>query len=635
MPNNCFPYFLAFILLLFSLHSCQLLDDTSIKESDPALTNAILVCVESEKIAIDTLDFYSGQALALANKYGSDLEKKYANFYRGLYFSYINVLDSSNYYNELILATSTITPDTLYIQNRALLQKGTNLYKQAKYKDALAWYFSIYPSFENGSDTKSFLRLLNNIGLCNIELQRYEESIRWFKKMLSYDLKNKPVFEATAVYNIADAYANLKQFDSSLVYCNNAITLSTINHLILLKANTLNTLAKIYTAQGNLLQAKDLVEQSLAIHRNNKFTYYVISDLNQLVLINIKLNDYAKAEAISLEALALTEENELESQMYYTYNILVEIYLQQKNYKKAAFYSQKALNALLKTNEAASAKSIAEMEVKYETAKKEQKIQEQSFQLQKKNNIIIGTLLLSLILILIALLIFRSYRYKQKQQLQHAIIHEQAETTKAIIKAEEQERSRVSQLLHDGVGQLLSGLKMNLQVLEERIDLGEHRTIYTNSMRLLNDAVSEIRDVSHDMQPNYILQLGLGNALLSLTEKLDNRRLHFEQHIDPAINNISGEIQLMVYRIMQECINNTLKHAQASQVHINLDIVNKQLIAVYKDNGKGFDLSNIPENKSIGLSNMRSRIRYLKGKHKLQSVINQGTIFSFEIPVNQ
>lgn len=597
------------------------------------IRNALEICKSLEKIPSDTLNKYSQQAYTLAKVHGSEQDLLYATFYRAQYFSVIGNFDSTSFYNETIIETPIIDNDSLQIKERSLILKGTNLYRQGKLNEALDWYFTIYPQIEKSGSTIELLRLFNNIGVTNQGLLRYTEAIRWFKKMLEYDLSDKRNFEAVANYNISDCYINIKQIDSAILYCNKAIEISNEENILIIKANSLNTLAKIKTNQNKIEESKELVLKALEIHRAEHAYFYIVSDLAQLSEIYSIAKNFQEAERVGLEAIKIAKEYQLDAQIYGVYDILMEHYKLNHNYAKALELSGDLVSWLRTYNQESSTKAFAEMEVKYETAKKEQQIKDQELQLQQKNNILIGSIALLIIIILLGIIVFRSYRYKQNQKLHQAIIQEQAEATSAIIKAEEAERNRMSQTLHDGVGQLLSGLKMNLQALHERVDFQEHEKIYNNSISLLNDAVQEIRNVSHQMQPNHIINLGLQKALQGIINKLEAEQLHFTLDISDDVLIIHKDIQLILYRIFQECIHNTVKHANASEITIQLKLNAKQLIGLYNDNGVGMTHDSNNPHKGIGLSNIYSRLRYLQAKYDIVATPNKGFQLSFQIPI--
>ncbi len=438
----------------------------------------------------------------------------------------------------------------------------------------------------------------------------------------------------TAALNIADAYVSVGGLDSATKYATIALDLAKETKYLVIHANALNTLGKIYTSKNQLAQAEDMVIQSMAIRKKIGNPYYVVADQVQLSDIYFRMGKFEKSKSNALTALQLAQENKIETQDYAIYTTLFNSFYGNGEYKSAADYGRQIIDILYANSNKMSAEAFAELEVKYETAKKEQQIQEQQFEIEKKNTTIMVTVIVIILICLLGFIIFQFLRYQQKQKLQAIIIKEQDDAARAVISAEEHERSRMSQTLHDGVGQLLSGLKMNLGALEERVNFKEHQSIFQKSIALLDESIAETRSVSHQILPNNIIRMGLGNALKSLIEKIDQDKVEISLSVDGMQKDILPDTQLMVYRIIQESVHNAMKHANAQNIDIAIHVKEQILSAQVSDNGIGFDSEILKKESGIGLGNIATRIRFLKGTYSIKSKINQGTTLAFEVPLN-
>lgn len=256
-----------------------------------------------------------------------------------------------------------------------------------------------------------------------------------------------------------------------------------------------------------------------------------------------------------------------------------------------------------------------------------------SLKIQQKNKQIVYGLIAFVLLAALGFLYFNKLKMEQRAKLQEARIDEQDKAARAIISAEENERSRMSQNLHDGLGQLLSATKMNLQAAIENLPEGEKsRKIYSNSLELIDESIAEMRSVSHEMVTNHVIRNGLANALKELVEKIDSNKLKVTLEVDGLMQDVNREIQLIVYRIFQESVHNVVKHAAASRIDIRLNVLQNSLWASVSDNGRGFDMASVKTRKGIGLDNIETRIKFLKGTYKIKSTPGEGTTLEFEIP---
>jgi signal transduction histidine kinase len=151
---------------------------------------------------------------------------------------------------------------------------------------------------------------------------------------------------------------------------------------------------------------------------------------------------------------------------------------------------------------------------------------------------------------------------------------------------------------------------------------------------ILSDAIADVRTLSHQMMPNMLIKNSLANALRDLIEKTSTPKLAVNLQIEGLETEVEQNIQVTLYRIIQECINNTVKHSGADKIDISVRQSDKKITTEIKDNGKGFNPLKISENKDgIGLQNMKARIKMLKGKMRIDSAADRGTQVFIEIPI--
>ena len=278
---------------------------------------------------------------------------------------------------------------------------------------------------------------------------------------------------------------------------------------------------------------------------------------------------------------------------------------------------------------------ISEIQTKYETEKKEQTIALQDSQLSKKNYVIGGILVILVFSTLLSYSYYNRNRLKHQAKLQEAIIHQQELATHAVIEAEERERKRIAGDLHDGVGQIMSAAKMNLSMMSSELSFSnkEQKLAFDKAMDLVDEGCREVRTVSHNIMPNALLKSGLTSAIREFVNKLDQRVIKVNLYSEGLNERIDTKTESVLYRIVQESVNNVIKHSGAEALDISLIKDEDGISVTIEDNGKGFDTSDKDKFSGIGMRNIQSRVDYLKGTVEWDSAPGKGTVVAIHIPL--
>jgi signal transduction histidine kinase len=198
----------------------------------------------------------------------------------------------------------------------------------------------------------------------------------------------------------------------------------------------------------------------------------------------------------------------------------------------------------------------------------------------------------------------------------------------AIINTEENERKRFAKDLHDGLGPLLSTVKMSLSSLTGRISNPSDKNILNNTNHLVNEAINTIKDVSNNLSPHVLSNFGLASAIGAFTTKINQTKtveIDFKTNMEGY--RLESDMEVVLYRAVCELINNTLQHSGASKIDIELNKHEKFVTLHFYDNGRGFDTStlNKEDHKGMGLSNIETRVRSVEGVFILESTPGKGT----------
>ncbi len=207
-----------------------------------------------------------------------------------------------------------------------------------------------------------------------------------------------------------------------------------------------------------------------------------------------------------------------------------------------------------------------------------------------------------------------------------------------IIQTEEKERKRFAKDLHDGLGPLLSSVKMSVSSLAQMKQDDASREIVENTELVINEAIKSLKEISDNLSPHILNNFGLVRALNNFSNKINiAKTIRINLISDLKDERFESNVEVALYRVICELINNTIKHAQAKKIDIQITRENEFLSVVYKDDGKGFDMSKVlekPASSGMGFSNIYSRINSLKGEISIESEPRKGTVAIIKVLIN-
>ena len=223
------------------------------------------------------------------------------------------------------------------------------------------------------------------------------------------------------------------------------------------------------------------------------------------------------------------------------------------------------------------------------------------------------------------------FKYIDRLNRQRSLLNKRILT--AVLRTEEKARSRFSKELHDGLGPLLSSAKMSLTALSREEHNAEQQEIIANTTYVIDEAIRSLREISNNHSPHVLNDFGLARGVQNFIDKsaaMHDVKIRFT-------TNLRGErydtdIEVILYRVICELINNSLKHSGATQITISLIHADDMLRLDYRDNGCGFDIS-AQEQQGMGIVNIRSRIRSLKGSMEMKSMPGKGMAAQIEIHI--
>ncbi len=257
---------------------------------------------------------------------------------------------------------------------------------------------------------------------------------------------------------------------------------------------------------------------------------------------------------------------------------------------------------------------------------------------RKKNFLIAGISMLTIFLLIVFVLWQRSNR--QRQRLQQETINNfqqkiEIASLQATINGAEKERGRIARELHDGIGGLLAAAKMNFELVKSTYHL-HNKTDFTDGLQLLSTAASELRKTAHNMMPEILLQEGLVEAVAhfcSTVSRNSGTDIHFQTQ--GPVRSFSPDMELAIYRVIQELVHNILKHAAATAAVIQMGFSEELLDLSIEDNGIGMPDHIRPGSGGMGLKSIADRLKVINGKMHIQNLAGGGTGIYLEISLSK
>lgn len=490
-----------------------------------------------------------------------------------------------------------------------------------------------------------------NMGRIRFAQERYDEAWKDFTSALECATAGGwDVIAQNCINNLAGVAATLQRFDQARHLYDSVLT-ALGDRSPELRARIKGQLGFVATEQGDHATAVAHYREAIAISRS-------VDDRKGVARVQQYLSNSLwdmgrREEAITVRNEALRAAQELHqgevevdirARLWEWYEALGRC---PEALEQAAYMDQ--LNDSLQ--KARFSDRMALTDVRFETERKERRIAEQQQALElaavedrRKSVQRVALLAAALAVTLIALLLWRTLRERQRTATQERIVHQQRvdelmrrnelDALNAMVEGQEKERDRLAKDLHDRLGSMLSAIKLQVGALEGEVhQVRQDQTAqYGKVNRLLDEAVSEVRRISHDMITVTLARFGLVKAMEDLCDSVRvHGRLAVELNMHGLEQRMERSREITVYRIVQELISNVLKHAQASELSVGITREPGRISVIVSDDGRGFDPKSVAH--GIGLENVRVRAASIGAVVRIDSTPGRGTTVSVEGPV--
>jgi signal transduction histidine kinase len=517
-----------------------------------------------------------------------------------------------------------------------------SIYFDGKSKnDSAAGYYLKALDISEKTGNQSILSIvLNNLG--NVYLAEDQNEIA--KKYLNMSLEINKKFQndkmmALNFSNLGRAAIKEDKFGEAMSYYDQAMKLyvklgdergtSEIN----------NSYGDVFFKQQKYDKALEKFDNALDGFREISYTRGIISASINKAAVYSEQGKTDMAKALQDSAIAVANSIGGKDLLIFAYRNMADNYFKARDFNNAYKYRLQYEGIYDSVYQIEKTKSFNTLMLQYEQGKNKARILElEKENLQKTNqrNAFMFTVVGILAIALFIVIYFRQRVAHEKVVARQKILQLEEEkklmAAKILVEGQEEERKRIATELHDGLGVLLSATKMQFSTISDKSP--ENKGLIEKATRMLEQASGDVRKISHNMMPGLLTKLGFYEAVEDLFEGIDDAGdLNAVCSITGSQERLPENKEIMLYRIVQEMVNNTLKHAEAGNIDIRISEHPGFLDINYSDDGKGFDVSQKLESESLGLQSIQSRIDFLNGMMNLKSEPGKGVRYDIRIPV--
>lgn len=526
-----------------------------------------------------------------------------------------------------------------------------NAYKwQGKYQDALAYFRKGLAIRKKHDSKKGISKSLNEIGLVYELLEMYQLALESHDTSLAISREIKyDQGIATSLQNIGNVYSRLNQLDQALMYLEQSRELKANFSDKPDYADLVHNIGIIYLKKGVYEQALPRFEESFKVREKAGDKHKMAESYYYFGKVNLDQGQYQDALDSLEQALALTQEIRMPILEAKTLRTISEVYNARKDSDKALEYYMLSVNM----NDSLSVNERQAIELDQQLTMSENNMQllEKDLRIERSENqkyaqLIYFLIALSVLVLAVLAAIFNSMRQKQRvviaekdmqlsrNEIDDLLKNQEIKIMSAMVEGQDEERKRIARDLHDRLGGILSVVRLHFSAVESNIQQMEVRNQeqYAIATELLSEASETVRAISHDIGDSMLMTLGLVPALQDMATTIEVSQALQVSVIHHGMNErLPSQMEIHLFKIVQELMSNILKHAEAKHVSINLVRSGDQFSIMVEDDGVGFDLDDPMNREGMGMVTMRARAKEVEGTISVDSQPDHGTTTTLEM----
>jgi len=511
--------------------------------------------------------------------------------------------------------------------------------EKGDWQKALEYYYEARRIFEQRKDTANTAMVLSNIGIVLKAQKEYQQVIGYYREASQlYQHLHHKFGMAACDANLGSVYMMLGRYDSALFYSLRANEAFEQQHVQQFLGMTLCNTGMTYDKLGQEGAAMDYLLRAQKLFESYDNKKELASVLIYLGGVHRKTGHLDEGLQKVQRGLAIATKIGAKEQVQDAHREMADLYAAGGDYQRA--FREHQRYAIVKDSlfQQEKARQVAELQTLYETEKKENAIQLLTQENQLKDfrntrNELIIVLMAVLLLGLVGLGWLWRTRTRLKQEAEIASTKNELKTAqlKAVITSQEEERRRFAADLHDGMGQMISALRLNLShdpVQQSKVE---------EAVGILNEMNVEIRKIAFNLMPQVLMNSGLTEALTEFANRINRTgKVQITVQAFDLDGSMSAEQKIALYRIGQEWVNNVIKYSGATKISIQLVQHEEELVVTVEDNGKGFEASALYKSDGNGWKNINSRLGLIRGTIEIDSAPGRaGTTVVITVPNRQ
>ncbi len=538
-------------------------------------------------------------------------------------------LNQSRY--KLLLIPHLIFLQQVFADIDLSLKRADSLCNAGEYAEALHLTLQLIPQIEKSGSCNDLAQIYLAVGRYHYYLRQKTKAISWFKKSNQFSIEcNIDSITGKNYRNIGAIYWEIGKPDSANYFLLKAAP-------YLKKVNLPKELSTLFAILFELhFRTYKDVEMGKKMLDSSAYYSLLCSDKNQQAFYLMKKGIFLMETGKCKEAQSVYREAE-------------EIYKSQKNLDGISYALNGVFSAQGLCNDGKGAlqtiqlyidirdqifqNKTAENLARYEATFNIKQKQIENEALKQKNRLLIIIFAFALAFVFFIFLFFYRNQQAKKERLHQEKLRDmQRQSFINMIELQEKERTEFAADLHDGLGHLISAIQLNLSAIT--VEDERNQNIVQNASKIINTAAVEVRQISHRIMPQSLIELGLVASIHELVNRIEvAQKLHIEFNCMNNFDEIKKDFQIAIYRIVQETLSNMIKHAEASIIKIDLKRDKDVLILEITDNGKGFEEKNLTLSDGIGWQNIRSRVGLFKGTLTVNSKPKMGSQLLMKFPI--
>lgn len=581
----------------------------------------------------DIAEKYLDSALIAYQAINSEKDIADVQYKFGLLFRFKGEYKKALEKYDYTIETSIILKDSTVLGN-AIYEKGVVHAQQGDYENSLTQLYKALKIQEDLELEYQVSKTLNTIGGVYKDMDEYVKAEEFLLRAISIGERRNDLDDlANAYSNLGSLYSDLNRNKESIKYFEKCLEIDTNSNYDWGIASDYQNIGVSLINMEQYVDALKNLNKAYKIQLDKGYKSDMAFVMIRQGYALAKLGQFKKSEKILEEVLNLNLDSKvIKKDLFLTFS---ELFKESKDFEKSRSYLKTHLDIKDTIFKEDQLKNINKLRLNYESEKKDKEIAEQqlaladqelSIQKSKSKTRTMGILIVSLLLG--SILLWFSFRQRQKRMEQQLVAIEREQevrTLESLMEGEEKERLRIAKELHDGVNGDLAAIKFKLTSLLET-----NNQVINEAVAMIDTSSEQVRAISHNLVPPSLRDFNILEAVATYCENMNaihEPEITF-QHVGEDIV-LEKKQEANLFRIVQELVTNSIKHAAAKEIMVQLSNVEENLQLTVEDDGKGFDVANV-KSDGIGMQNVKSRIDYLGGLMDIKSDA-KGTSFTITL----